>query len=223
MIRLVLKDLSAARWFLLAGLPLYAAQLASMTVAPQAFFLATVVFTGMLAFGSIAIDEVQGSMTLLCSLPVSRREYVLGRYATTIAGALIGLATSFVIGRAVALAFEGSRIEPVAPGPATYAVLLAVFVLAAAWYYPFLFRFGAGRGLTAFAATAVALTLALAGMGYLLMPGSGDAPTPEQIRAAEAWVSRWRWALGGTALGIAAIALAVSAGLSVRFFERRDL
>jgi hypothetical protein len=224
MLRLVWKDAAAARWILLIVIPVGAIQLATLTVSPPAHLLGTLALSGLLAFGSIALEEIQGTEVLWCSLPLSRREYVLGRYLTTFTGATLGLSIGFATAYATALwAFRGGEETAVRPSPVLYAILLALLLFAAAGHFPCMFRFGVGRGMMVFSAAAAILLLVLSGLAYLLAPMSGRTPSAEEIELATAWLSRWRYVLAGAFLAAAALATLVSAAFSIRLFEARDL
>jgi len=224
MLRLVWKDAAAARWILLILIPLGVVQLVTLTISPPAHLLGTLILAGLLAFGSIALEEIQGTEVLWCSLPLSRREYVLGRYLTALTGATLGLSIGFVTAYATALwAFRGGDEAAARPSPALYAILLALFLLAAAGHFPCMFRFGVARGMMVFSAAAIALLLVFSGLAYLLAPMSGRTPSAEEIDLAAAWLARWRYALAGGFLAVAALVTLVSAAFSIRFFEARDL
>lgn len=236
MLRLVWKDVVAARLLLLAGLPIYALNLAAMSRVPAIYFLMSLVFSAVLAFGSLVMEEIQGTGTLWASLPVRRADIVFARYLTTVLGASLGLGISLGIDRAAAFLGEGSD----GPGSAASALgahllLLLLLLAAAALALPLCFRLGAGNGALAFGAVAVGgiLALTLASQAVLWLVGLSNplldlaayrgAPEAEQVRAAAAWLRQRGPLLLGLGGLVTAAGLAVSAGLSRRFLEMRDL
>ena len=233
MIELVWKDLVVARWFLVFGLPLYALQLALTASQAPVFFIFTTVFSGLLGFGSIGLEDRQNTESLWCSLPVTRREVVLARYLSTGLGLLLGLGLSWSIGRVAArlmgAAADGDASVPT--GLLAYAALFALLALLAEVFLPCYFRFGAGKGLVVFSAVAVGvlivaplllhLALLLAGYGNPLMDPEVWRRGAEKLRAEEGARLAQR-VVGGMAV-LACGAVLLSAGLSIRFFEKRDL
>ena len=88
MLSLVWKDLLSARWFLVAALPVYAIQLTGLAAVPPVFVLITALFTAVMAYGSLGIEEVQGTEALWRSLPVEWLE----RWGGILAAGLLAVA-----------------------------------------------------------------------------------------------------------------------------------
>jgi ABC-type transport system involved in multi-copper enzyme maturation permease subunit len=231
MLSLVRKDLSAARWFLLLILPLFSIQLIGLTAAPPAFVLVTLLFSALLAFGFLGIDEIQGIEPLWCSLPVSRLDVVLARYLTTLLGTVVALGISWAVGR---LAVEwmsrdpqGSTVHIEAP---VYASLFLLIAVAASLYLPCYFRWGAGKGLQVFSMLVLGLVLVGAAGGSLLVSLVDGAPTlndlndpdPLLIAAVENWFERWSGVVAFAMTVVALLGTCVSAGLSAWLYETRD-
>jgi len=232
MLRLVWKDFAAAGWVLLAWMPLYAIQAASVASIAPALLIITVLSTAGLAFGSIGIEEIQRTEATWCSLPVSRREIVLARYAATATGIALGLGTSW----AAALAarwwiFTAPRHAFVPPGAGAYATLLALFLFNAALFLPCYFRLGAGRGVMLFCLLVLALLALGSVLGWLAVQAAGGAEAlealrardPERIAAAKEWIERWGGFLAGGLAAGAAMLFVASAALSVSFYSRKDI
>jgi ABC-type transport system involved in multi-copper enzyme maturation permease subunit len=230
---LVWKDIVVARWVLILLIPFYVLQLAFTASQAPIFFIFTTLFTGLLGFGSIGLEDHQNTESLWCSLPVTRRDVVLARYLSTALGLLLGLGLSWSIGRATTLwmgtaARGGSAAST---GFLVYAALFALLVLLAAVFLPCYFRFGAGRGLVVFSAIGIGvlivaplllqLALLLAGYGNPLMDPEVWRRGAEELDAEEGIRLARRVVAGLTVLACGAALL--SAGLSVRFFEKRDL
>jgi len=236
MLDLVWKDVVAARWLLLAGLPIYALQLVGMATLPGVFLMMSLVVSGLLAFGSLALEEVQGTTALWASLPVRRADIVFARYLTVMLGAVLGLGLSLGVERVAASLRGGAAVAPsTGEAVAAHAVLLLLLLLAAAVLLPLCFRLGTGSGVMAFAAVTVGalLVLSLGGQALLWLLGLSnplldpalyrDGPDAAQARAAAEWLRRRGPLLLGIAFAVTAAMLAISAGLSRRFYERRDL
>jgi len=231
MLSLVCKDVSAARWFLLLILPLFAVQLIGVAAAPPAFLVVTLLFSALLAFGFLGIDEIQGVEALWCSLPVSRLDVVLARYVTTLLGTVVGLGISWTVGR---VAFEwmsrdpqGSTVHIEAP---VYASLFFLIAVAAALYLPCYFRWGAGKGLQVFSVIVLGLVVAGAAAGSLLVSLADGAPTlahlnnpdPLLVAAVEKWIERWSAVVAVAMTVVALLGTCASAALSAWLYETRD-
>lgn len=230
MLRLVWKDIVLGGWILLAAIPIYVLQLAGMPSVAPALLFVTLFFTGAFAFGSIGIEEIQGTEALWCSLPISRAEIVLARYATTATGIVLGLVASAVVTRAAAWMMAGSREPREALGWTAYVVLLALFLGCAALFLPCYFRFGAGQGLLVFSVLVLGILVLVSAFGSLAVYLAGGAEAiealrarnPERIALARAWVDRWGAVVAGAVAAGAIVFFAASAVVSVRLFETRD-
>jgi hypothetical protein len=235
MLRLVWKDAVVARRLLLLGLPLYVLQIATFAAFGPGLLLAAFVFTGLLAFGSIAIEEMQSTDVLWCSLPLRRGDVVGARYLTTLVASLVGLGISWTAGQAATrLVFRAQGGPSPFVSLGAHATLLAFLLFTAAFFLPFYFAFGAGRGAVLFAAWSVGGLLVLsvvAQVALFLAEASNPLLDPALWRdgrirpdtALIAWLDRWwGWLLAGWVL-LAACALAVSAKISQRIYEKRDL
>jgi len=214
MLNLIVKDLIVARWFLPVILVLYAAQLATMTVSPPAALVITLLFTSLMAFGSVGIEEAQGTEVTWSSLPVDRRQIVLARYATTLLAIALGLGISWAI---------GGRVLGVAAQSSAFFLL----TVTASLFLPCYFRLGFGRGLAAFAIVSLGILVLLAGAGALislLTDGSAlpDISDEQRVAAAEAWLDRAAPFVASALVGSALALAAVSALLSVRWYSARD-
>jgi ABC-type transport system involved in multi-copper enzyme maturation permease subunit len=214
MLSLIVKDLIVARWFLLAILVLYAAQLAAMTVAPPAAIVVTLIFTSVMAFGSLGIEESQGTEVTWCSLPVDRRQIVLARYSTTLLAITLGLGISW----AASAGTLGLTVQSAA---------FFLLTVMASLFLPCYFRLGLGRGLAAFAIVSLGILVLLAGAGALisfLTDGSAfpDVSDEQWVAAAAAWLQRMAPFVAGTLVATALAVAAVSALLSARWYSARD-
>jgi ABC-type transport system involved in multi-copper enzyme maturation permease subunit len=231
MLRLVWKDAVAAGWFLLAGMPLYAVQVAGVASVPPALLAVTALFTAALAFGPIGIEEVQGTETLWCSLPVSRRQIVFARYAATACGIALGLGTSWGVARAAtALVRIGPRQASEILGTDPYASLFAVFLLSAALFLPCYFRLGAGRGLMLFSLLVLGLLVSMSALGWLAVELAGGQEAlralreqdPTRIAAAREWLDRWGGVVSAGLVAGAVLLFGMSALLSAQLYSKKD-
>jgi len=214
MLSLIVKDLIAARWFLPVILVLYVAQLATMTIAPPMAIVITLLFTSMMAFGSLGIEETQGTEATWASLPVDRHQIVLARYATTLLAITLGLGISWAVSTGTL-------------GLTVHSSTFFMLTVMASLFLPCYFRLGIGRGLAVFAIVSLGILFLLAGVGALisfLTNGSAlpDMPDERQVAAAEAWLQRVAPIVAGVLVVTALAVAGVSALLSVRWYSARD-
>jgi ABC-type transport system involved in multi-copper enzyme maturation permease subunit len=214
MLSLIVKDLIAARWFLLVILVLYTAQLATMTISPPAAMVMTFIFTSMMAFGSLVIEETQGTEATWCSLPVDRHQIVLARYATTLLAITLGLGISWAV--------SAGTLGVMAQSSAFFTLTVT-----ASLFFPCYFRLGVGRGVMVFAIVSLGIVVLLAGVGALfsfMTEGSAlpEAPDKQQIAAAEVWLQGLAPLLASVLIVTALAVAGVSAFLSVRWYSARD-
>jgi ABC-type transport system involved in multi-copper enzyme maturation permease subunit len=233
MTELILKDIVAAHWILAIMIPFYALQLAATISMAPIFYLFTLIVTTLLAFGSIGLEDHHGTESLWCSLPMTRRHVVLARYLTTGLGMLLGLAMSWLVGLGVSrLAIVRADPNSVAPpGLPGYAALFILLALIASVFLPCYFRFGAGKGLIVFSAIGVGLLIVIPMLVQLVLfvAGYSNPLLDTELlrrRAAEIGAAE-RERLAHLAIGVmtvlATAATLLSAGLSIRFYEKRDL
>jgi ABC-type transport system involved in multi-copper enzyme maturation permease subunit len=228
---LVWKDITMARWFLVAAIPIYVVQLMSLAGIPPAFALLTLFGAGFFGMVSIGVEESQDTETLWNSLPVSRDQVVYARYATVLLGVGFALAASWGVGASLVALFPREDPGGGPLGAAAYVAIGSFVLLLAAVFLPCYFRFGAGLGAQVFTALAVGglIVLSVAGALVLLIRGDADAlaqlrsPSPEQIEVLTTWLEvRAGWLLGGLAASAVAITT-WSSMLSVQFYRARDL
>jgi ABC-2 type transport system permease protein len=203
---LVVKDLIAARWFLLAIIPLYVLQLVGSTASSAAFGAITLLSSALLAAGALIVDESQGTDVLWCSLPVSRREIVFARYASAILGVALGVGLSWIVGRV------GDAPLP----SAAHAALFSGVVVALAVFLPCYYRWGAGRALAVFAVVVLVVSVALTGLVLsVLRSNTTQASLIE-------WLGQRQAPVSAGLIVLALAAAATSAAISALVFRRRD-
>jgi hypothetical protein len=203
----------------------------------EAFFWLCVALAGALVAVVPVIEWRLETDRLLGSLPVSPPAIVKARY---ISAALTGLFAALawtVTGRLLAPVLAPDRAMPgmwtTLEGVLTFLLVVGVLV---ALFLPLHFRFGLGRGAGFFSIACVAL-LALAS----LLPGSGApvgpqagavtdlraiiAPPSQPVRSAVAQVLESLGPVGaiGTLVGGVTAIWLLSIGVSVHWFQRRDL
>lgn len=235
MINLVRKDLEAAKLLLLLVLPLGAVQLGFFASTGPIYFPFAFLFAGLLAVGSIPLEVSHQAETLWNSLPVSRGEIVVARYATAVLGILSGLAAGWGAGWAATMLLSslGSGRIPF-PGLPAHALLFSLLVLGVAFYLPFVFHWGAGRGTMRCVATWVGILLLLTiGVQVLLFlrgtsglvfePGSWQETAPRLRESLAAWLRPRLAALLSMLTAFSLAALVFSCLLSRRLYEKRDL
>jgi len=232
---LVWKDVVAGGRLLAVVLPLGVLQVATFALTGPLFFVGAMMFTGLLAFGSIAIEEMQDTERLWASLPVTRGQIVAARYTTVLLGIATGLGSSWAAGRAAAMLPITPEWDPAAvANPGVLAAMAAILMLSAAVFLPLCFRFGAGRGVVIYLAVSVGflLLVSVAGQVILLARGySGPLLDPEAWKTAgpelreklAAWLTPRIPAILGLLVSFAAAAFALSALVSRKIYELRDL
>jgi hypothetical protein len=235
MLSLVWKDVEAARRPLLLVIVLGVFQLASFATFGPVFLPAALVFSGLLAFIPIPVEEVQGTEILWNSLPVTRGQIVGARYLSVLAGILAGLGTSWVVGQTVTrLVPSGASGTAPFVGLGAHALLFSFLALASALFLPLYFGFGAGRGMIVFSAVAVGALLFLPVLGQVVLfmkgysspvldPGTWKEVGPEIREKIAAWLAPRIGRILVLLAGFSALAMAFSALVSRRLYEARDL
>lgn len=235
MLSLVWKDVEVARRWLLLVIPLGLLQLATFASFGPIFLPAVFFFAGLLAFGSIPLEEGQRTESLWNSLPLTRGQIVMARYLSVLVGMTVGLGLSWSVGQVT------TRIMPAGTGGPSpfvgfhaHALVFMLLALASAAFLPFYFRCGAGRGLILFSATAVGALLILSVLlqivlhvkGYsspILDPGSWKEAAPELQAKLAAWLRPRLGRIAGFFVGLSVCAMALSSLISWKLYETRDL
>lgn len=182
----------------------------------------------MFLFSISAYDEMGGWERFRLTLPVTRRQVVLGRYASLFVTLTAAVLLTFAVGHVMVMIGDA---VPGAPAFITSqevglqmvcAVVLAVSViilLTAAITLPFLMRFGMTKA-TRILPVAIVMILAIG------IAATGDIAASDAVSA----VFGWALALGPDAtdlLAVAALAIALifyvaSAFISVMLYEKRE-
>jgi hypothetical protein len=176
---------------------------------------------------------------LLCSLPVTRATIVRARYLSALAALAIGATLYLAYGHALTAVASARIIERWhgTPGWASaggVAAFLIVGFVVTVGFLPFYFRFGLPLGAASFAVVAavgLSGTLGLARLAHGSGESTAGAASAARLSTAEAirgWLSSASAAWGIVPLvlalaGAAILATVVSARLSIRFYETRDL
>lgn len=200
----------------------------------EAFLWLGVVFSASLALYVPALEWHQETDPMLSSLPVSRGVLVLARYVSAVVAGAVG---------GVAWTTAGRLLAPVlAPGRATSGIwvtmdgaltFILLFGLLLAFFLPLYFRLGLGWGSLVFMGTSVGLMVlsslvldnsSLAGWagseraGGLVLPGAAIRGRMAELAGSIGP----GWALFAI-LGGVGVCLALSGGISARWYKRRDL
>ena len=185
----------------------------------EAFFWLGIGLAGALALYVPIIEWHQETDRLLSSLPVRRTAVVCSRYlASVIACGVAGIAWVST-GHLLTPLLDAGRTTPgmwtTFEGILTF-FLMALFLISL--YLPLYFRFGIGRGAMVFLGSSFALYVLSCLPSGLVIPG--EAVEARISAMTESMGAGWVLVLILAGIGVA---LAVSGGLSVRWFERRDL
>lgn len=197
----------------------------------------TCMFFMMAAMGLAAYDELERWGLFRLTLPLSRRDVVLGRYAAIVALGLAGM----VVGVAGALAItcvastvglpgelgEAFSFDAELLGPMAFVTSFTLLIgsVVASVITPIYFRLGQTRA-TQILPTVIVLLfvipVAVLGNSGML---DGGIPGLELLSDALELLETPAGIAGGVALcaALAAAALAVSAAASLRLYERREL
>jgi len=230
MLKLIMKDLLAARWFLLLNLVailLYSLQppFADILVMVPGFYLVLINLATVFFYEDRNKTEI-----LYLSFPVKRRDIVGARHLLgALSLAVVGLAVFGVIGplsgwikpAGKSVSFPLLSVEAVA----IFAAFSAIFI---SLYLVFYHRLGFGRGTIIFVIVAVLLLSAVVAAVVIRFPEDFDAAkNAEGARTVFGGLHALRTSLGTPLFLLAAalltvVPLLVSLSLSKRFYARRE-
>lgn len=197
----------------------------------------TCMFFMMSAMGLAAYDQLNHWELFRLTLPLSRRDVVLGRYAAIVTFGLLGMAVGLVgalisIGAVDALGIGGEVGEAFALdadllGPMAFVTSFTLLIgsVVASVVTPLYFRLGQTRATQILPTVIVLLfvvpVVILGNSGML----DGGIPGMELVSAAlEALETPAGMACGVTAcVAFSAVVLAISAAVSLKLYERREL
>ena len=197
----------------------------------------TCMFFMMSAMGLAAYDQLNHWELFRLTLPLSRRDVVLGRYAAIVTFGLLGMVVGLVAALAAtavvsAVGLPGEVGEAFAFDPSMLSVMAVVtcFTLligsvVASVVTPLYFRLGQTRATQILPTVIVLLfvvpVVVLGNSGML----DGGIPGMELVSAAlEALDTPAGMAVGCAVLvALSAVALAISAAVSLKLYERREL
>ena len=222
---LVISDLVTMRSALLQLAGICAIVGAFISIATQSFVAASaataIMIPLMFLFTTSAYDETRDWELFRLTLPVTRRQVVLGRYASILLVALLAVVLASVLG--VLLALAAGAVAALAPVPLPEGLVphegfVAEFV-AGAVTLPLIMRFGMTKG----ARLVPVVIVLLMSLGILL--AGDDGPLAGMLTGLEAWLFQGaNLALVCVAGVVATLAVyAVSAQVAVGLYERREL
>lgn len=237
-LHLVRRDLVAA-WPVLPLILLW-----ELLNAPVRFFtgggylVGSVFLTVFLATGSSWVEWRHGTQSFFGSLPVSRRQLVVGRYATSGLALLLGLTLCFGLaglGDRLIVAQDSRAGELMTvDGLAAYALLVMGLV---ALFHPLQIGLGMSRGWLIFGLAIVMVMSVLIGFGGETGVDPQVGPPAERalrplllggeqrlIQGLRAIRTDHGWGMWlGVVAGLPVLAIMASAVLSMRLYSRRDL
>lgn len=169
-------------------------------------------------FASLDSDAASGWGRYRATLPFSRRDIVVGRYAVILLSAVAAIVIAFasgmlgnVIGPMVVAGFEAMPASVLAATCICFTAAVLVFVACA---QPLLMKFGNEKGLP------LAMLVFLLGFAMIAVVSS---QVVDAVHAPAGWVEA---NAGLVLVGIGAVgvlALAISCVISLRIYERKDL
>ena len=196
----------------------------------------TCMFFMMSAMGLAAYDQLNHWELFRLTLPLSRRDIVLGRYAAIVTLGLIGMVVGFAgalvsIAAIGAMGIDGEIGDAFAFEPDMLAVMavascftLLIGSVVASVVTPIYFRLGQTRA-TQILPTIIVLmfvipVVILGNSGML----DGGIPGMELLSSAEALDTPTGMAVGCIILvALSAVALCISAAISLKLYEKREL
>ncbi len=185
----------------------------------EAFFWLGMSLAGALALYVPIMEWHQETDRMLSSLPVRRATLVFSRYLSSVFACVFAGVAWVSTGRLLAPVLDAGRTTP---GMwTTFEGILTFFLIAGllvALFLPLYFRFGIGQGATVFLGMSFGVYAMASLPSGLVMPGA-DVQARSSAMTASVGPG---WVLFLILAGMGA-ALAVSARLSVGWFERRDL
>jgi hypothetical protein len=187
----------------------------------------------------LLIDDFHRTEPLYAALPVTRRDIVLARFLTTgavtaVCLALFYLGTGWIMRL---LGEKGSHLRPLMAPRTGLAFVAGVGLLMSA-FLPVFFRHGLGKAVLRFTIAVLGGSVILTGLLRLFEPGllaavnrgkaAAEMPAQSGPALVVALLSKVESSLGGAVfaalvLALTALAVWISARLSIRFYCRRDL
>ncbi|MCX6564902.1 MAG: ABC-2 transporter permease [Candidatus Aminicenantes bacterium] len=229
MLKLCLKDLLAARWFLLANMTVL------LLYALQPYFSAGFIMAagGVVVIAGLAIvfflEDRDKTEILTLSLPVKRSaivgaRHLLGALFLAVCGGIVFgvIAPLGTVIRSRSDAAGLSRLLSIEAAVLFFVITLFFLAL----YLPLYHRFGFGRGTIVFLIAGIALvSLGAAGL-FAILPAA-PAPGRELGTAVIGSVRAIRSSLGTplfllSAVAVVVVPFAISLRLSLRFYARRE-
>lgn len=153
MLRLCLRDVIVNKYIWLVTLPFYLVYGAIFFRTNVGFLLIHVLFSLGLVIGMLAVEEMNGTDRLFCSLPLKRATIVAARYLSSFLIGLFVLALFLLYGSFLDSTMNGAALDfgPVKARSAAVSYLIFL-TLAFSLYFPFYFRFGTAKGAFYFSA-----------------------------------------------------------------------
>ncbi len=239
MFKLVAKDFRITRLFWLPAVFSYLVSLFMFYESVWITLAVGIALALVLPVLILLIEDRYSTDALHGALPVTRRDIVFARFLTAgsvmvICLALFYLGTAGIIGL---LDEKGSHLRPLLTPRAGLAFVAAIGLLMSL-FLPIFFRSGLGKAVLRLMVILLGGSIALTGLLRLFEPGLltfvnrgrdvGEATLGSGPALIVPLFSKIESALGGTVfavviLALTALAVFVSARLSIRFYSRRDL
>ena len=235
LVRFVRKDVLAGRRYLWIIVPFFMVYGVMVYITTSMYPIVCGVFVFFLSIAPALLETRYKSDILFCSLPLSRKQVVLGRYAGSVVIALFGLAVSFIYSIILdSLVGDHGVGIPLDSMAFILIMFTGMIILFLAAFYPFHFAFGFGKGIGAFGVVILAtaaLAIVVAAVIYVITDGTlrGFSPqlTIEHIRRVSNAMAAVNERLGSVGLALIATAIVASATalsirISVALYGRRD-
>lgn len=236
---LIKKDFIAS-WIILAGMLFmvpFITTLATLAMTEDfggivigVFALITIILSLLSTFISLGMESSTNAEMTYASLPITRAAIVCARYLS--AALFILLNFSLIVVTSLISVHVINVVDPVLTSLFTVRGFICVFsflLLLLSLLLPFYFKFGAGRGVTAGLLFQIGIVLLVPVIKFIINLFSGiiHLDLNSIIRflySSLSWIFGLRPVFAYLfAIGTIAVILLLSAALSVRFYNRRDL
>lgn len=173
----------------------------------------------LVMFSLLGYDDQNGWLRYRSALPFSRRDIVVGRYATILICSVIAIVLLFVVALACTLAFPALGVYmETAPASEIFAACVAssvIVLVLVSIAQPFATKFGTAKG-------ARYIACALMFVGCLIYVGTQFA-APELFGGFGDWVSQHPVASLAALVVVSLAIYAASCKLSICIFEKKDI
>lgn len=182
------------------------------------------------SFIFLAVDTTYKAEMIYASLPIKRSRIVLARYLSSFM--LMTGSFSLVVLSCLSMVYIFGHTDPAFKIILSFRGIIAMLsflFMILCFIFPFIFKFGAGKGVTAALIVQVSLMIAVPVIKFVLKALQGIlafdfAFFNRMLQTTIQWmIGLTRFQAYALIFGVVAMVILVSIGLSVRFYNRRDI